>query len=218
MGRSKLDKYESRRDFRRTSEPTGEGDGPRLKRDRNPIFVVQEHDASRLHYDFRLEIDGVLESWAVPKGPSTDPREKRLAVRVEAHPLDYADFEGVIAEGEYGAGSVIVWDAGAYKNIKEDEDGNAVPMERALEEGGLEVWLEGKKIRGGYALVHSKVGGKDENWLLIKMKDDAADARRDPVSTERESVLSGRTVEDVRRKESGEGEGERDGKGGSGDG
>ena len=117
--------------------------------------MIQKHAASSLHYDFRLEVDGVLKSWAVPKGPSTDPREKRLAVEVEDHPLDYADFEGVIGSG-YGAGRVIVWDAGTYRSLT---DG---PVEEALEKGHLSVWLEGKKLRGGWTLQRTR-GGPSRN-------------------------------------------------------
>ncbi|MGD8318215.1 MAG: DNA polymerase ligase N-terminal domain-containing protein [Myxococcales bacterium] len=194
-----LSPYRSRRDFRRTPEPSGRGkDAPKLKKDRNPIFVIQQHDATTLHFDFRIEVDGVLKSWAVPKGPSTDPSEKRLAVATEDHPLQYADFEGAIPEDEYGAGTVIVWDAGPYKNITKDDDGQEVPIGKALKNGTAEIWLEGKKLRGGYALVHSKMQGKKQNWLLVKMKDEGADARRNPTSTEPKSVLSGRTLKEVR--------------------
>lgn len=192
-----LETYRSRRDFRRTSEPKGEGDAPRLRKDRNPIFVIQKHDASQLHYDLRLEVNGVLKSWAVPKGPSTDPRDKQLAVHVEDHPLEYADFEGVIEEGQYGAGRVIVWDAGPYRNIKQNDGGEPMSMAEALKQGTVEVWLEGKKLRGGYALIHSKLRGDDSNWLLVKMDDEGADARRNPVNTEPQSVISGRTIEQV---------------------
>lgn len=201
-----LETYRSKRDFRKSPEPSGRRkgrgkDAPEFRKTGNPIFVIQEHDASSHHFDFRLEVDGVLRSWALPKGPSTDPSEKRLAVEVEDHPLDYADFEGVIPEGEYGAGPVIVWDAGPYRNLRRDDDGEEIPMEDALEQGQAEVWLEGKKLRGGYALVHARLGGKDANWLLVKMDDEGADARRNPTSTEPESVLSGRTLADVRREE-----------------
>jgi DNA ligase D-like protein (predicted 3'-phosphoesterase) len=163
--------------------------------------VIHEHGARTHHFDFRIEVDGVLKSWAVPKGPSTDPAQKRLAVAVEDHPLAYADFEGVIPEGEYGAGGVIVWDAGPYRSHRyEDEDeGRAVPVAKQLRGGRAEIWLEGRKIRGGYALVHSKLGGKRENWLLIKMNDEGADARRNPVRSERRSVLSGRTLAELVR-------------------
>jgi DNA ligase D-like protein (predicted 3'-phosphoesterase) len=198
--RRKLETYRSRRDFARSPEPSGGGDSRWRKRG-NPIFVIQEHDASTLHYDFRLEVDGVLKSWAVPKGPSTSPRDKRLAVRVEDHPLDYADFEGVIPRGEYGGGTVIVWDAGPYRNLKRDDEGEEVPVDEALEQGVVEVWLEGRKLRGGYALVHTRLRGKRENWLLVKMRDEGADARRNPTSTEPESVLTGRTLREVAAEE-----------------
>jgi len=163
-----------------------------------PIFVLHKHAATRLHYDFRLEIGGALASWAVPKGPSMDTSAKRLAVRVEDHPLEYADFEGVIPEGEYGGGTVVVWDAGPYRSLVRD-DGETLAIGDALERGQAEVWLEGRKLRGGFALVHARPGGDDDAWLLVKMKDEGADARRNPVSTEPESVLSGRTLAEVAR-------------------
>jgi DNA ligase D-like protein (predicted 3'-phosphoesterase) len=190
-----LSRYRAKRDLDRSPEPDGSSQKGGADR---PIFVVQEHDASNLHYDFRLEIDGVLKSWAVPKGPSTDPREKRLATPTEDHPLDYADFEGVIPEGEYGAGTVLVWDTGPYENISE-KDGEPIEAAEALEKGHLSVRLFGKKLEGGYTLV--RMGDKaDADWLLIKMRDDAADARRKPVSTEPESVLSGRTIEEIEQE------------------
>jgi DNA ligase D-like protein (predicted 3'-phosphoesterase) len=161
-----------------------------------PVFVVQKHQARSLHYDFRLEVEGALASWAVPKGPSTDPRDKRLAMRVEDHPLDYGDFEGVIPEGSYGAGTVIVWDTGSYRNLTR-RDGVEVPMAEALENGHAVVWLEGRKLRGGYALTRTG-GGAKEKWLLVKKRDEQADARRNPVSTQPESVLSGKTIEEMR--------------------
>ena len=163
---------------------------------RRPIFVVQKHAARTLHYDLRLEVGGVLKSWAVPKGPSTDPREKRLAVAVEDHALDYADFEGTIGESRYGAGAVIVWDTGPYRN-RTERDGHAVAIERALADGHVVVELEGRKLRGRYALTRTGMDGERERWILVKVRDEAADARRDPVATQPESVLSGRTIEDV---------------------
>ena len=184
-----LKRYRAKRDFSRTREPAGRG--RRGGRRREPMFVIQKHDASRLHYDVRLEVDGVLRSWAVPKGPSTDPREKRLAVEVEDHPLAYGDFEGIIGEGNYGAGAVIVWDTGTYTNLREDES-----MAEALKRGHASIWLEGSKLRGGYTLQRTRGGAKPQ-WLLIKRHGDGADARRNPVSTQPESVLSGRTVEQV---------------------
>jgi DNA ligase D-like protein (predicted 3'-phosphoesterase) len=138
----------------------------------------------------------VLKSWAVPKGPSTDPRQKRLAVAVEDHALAYADFEGTIGESNYGAGAVIVWDTGPYAN-RTQRDGEEVPMARALADGHAVVELEGRKLQGRYALTRTGEQRGREQWLLVKVRDDAADARRNPVSTEPESVLSGRTIEDV---------------------
>ena len=197
-----LEEYRGKRDLRKTEEPSGE-EG-RGASDR-PIFVVQEHDASTHHFDFRLEVGEVLRSWAVPKGPSTDPSEKRLAVPTEDHPLEYADFEGRIPEGEYGAGAVSVWDRGTYRNLRAEKEDDGASMETALEEGKAEVWLEGEKISGGYALVRMQTGN-EERWLLIKMDDEEADARRKPTSTEPESVLSGRTVEEIAEEESGDDE------------
>jgi DNA ligase D-like protein (predicted 3'-phosphoesterase) len=174
---SKLKTYAKRRDLKRSKEPAA-----KVGKGKSHIFVIQKHDASRLHYDFRLEIDGVLVSWAVPKGPSTNPADKRLAVRTDDHPMGYAKFEGIIPEGEYGGGTVMVWDYGTYKNIKE-KDGKIVPMKQCLKNGQIEVWLKGHKLSGGYALVKTKLGGKGDNWLLVKMRDDEASARRNPVST-----------------------------------
>jgi len=156
-----------------------------------PVFVIQQHAARTLHFDFRLEVDGVLASWAVPKGPSTDPRVKRLAVQVEDHSLGHGDFEGVIGERGYGAGAVIVWDRGTYENLSDDES-----VAEGLERGHLSVWLHGEKLRGGYTLQRTDAGAKPR-WLLIKRRDEEADARRDPVRTEPRSVLSGRTVAEV---------------------
>ncbi len=159
-----------------------------------PRFVIQQHAATTLHYDFRLEVDGVLRSWAVPKGPSTDPRQKRLAVEVEDHQLDYADFEGVIGRSSYGAGAVIVWDAGTYRNLDEHQT-----MAEALEGGHARFWLEGQKLTGGWTLQRTRSGAKPQ-WLLIKRRDSEADARRNPQSTQPESVKTGRTLEDVARE------------------
>jgi len=154
-------------------------------------FVIHKHDASSLHYDLRLEVEGTGKSWAVPKGPSTDPREKRLAIPTEDHELDYFDFEGVIPEGEYGAGTVMVWDRGTYKSLDEERG-----VREAIEDGRLKVWLDGEKIKGGYALIET-----GERWLLVKMDDDEADARRNPSSTEPKSVKSGRTLEEIKESE-----------------
>jgi DNA ligase D-like protein (predicted 3'-phosphoesterase) len=191
----RLKRYRQKRDPATTPEP-GVRDEPapkrRGRRRGEPRFVIQKHDATTLHYDFRLEVDGTLRSWAVPKGPSTDPRDKRLAVEVEDHPLDYGDFEGVIGAG-YGSGAVIVWDAGTYRNLDEERS-----MAEALEAGHAKVWLEGEKLRGGWTLQRTHAGAKPQ-WLLIKRRDEGADARRNPQSTQPRSVKSGRTVEEVAR-------------------
>jgi DNA ligase D-like protein (predicted 3'-phosphoesterase) len=192
---NRLAEYEKKRDFRKTPEPRA---AARTKGGR-PVFVIQKHDATNLHYDFRLEIDGVLKSWAVPKGPSTDPRIKRLAIPTEDHPLDYATFEGIIPEDEYGGGTVLVWDTGHFRNLKKDDDGREVPLDKSYEDGHLTVWLEGEKLRGGYALTRTGKGD-DKRWLLIKMKDEEADARRNPVSTQPESVLSGKKIDEIRKE------------------
>ena len=183
--------YSAKRNLGKSGEPSGDGSSGNGGA---PVFVIQKHDASSLHYDFRLEVDGVLASWAVPKGPSTDPDEKRLAIRTEDHPLDYADFEGVIPEGEYGAGTVLIWDRGSYENIT-DKDEALRSMPDALSDGHVLVRLHGKKLTGGYAL--QRIDDDEDQWLLIKMDDDSADARRNPVSTEPLSVASGRSLEEI---------------------
>jgi DNA ligase D-like protein (predicted 3'-phosphoesterase) len=199
----KLAKYKEKRDFRKTAEP-GEGEVDFDWASERPIFVIQKHDASNLHYDFRIEVEGVLKSWAVPKGPSTDPSEKRLAVPTEDHPLAYADFEGVIPEGEYGGGTVLVWDRGSYRNLKEADEDEEQPksVSEQLDEGHATIWLNGEKLSGGYALIRTSKGD-DPMWLLIKMNDEEADARRNPTSTEPKSVKTGRTLEEIREEEAG---------------
>src|SRR5262245_18415125 len=184
-----LEEYQRKRDFARTPEPAPAAG----KGHRRPIFVVQEHHATRLHYDFRLEHAGVLKSWAVPKGPSLDPAEKRLAVRVEDHPVDYGDFEGLIPEGEYGAGAVRLWDRGTWW-----PDGD---VDASLSKGTASFRLEGSKLRGGGRLVRLRARGRGEgkNWLLIKRRDEAArSADWEGVTEERpESVASGRAIDAI---------------------
>lgn len=187
-----LKDYREKRDFKKSKEPFG-ASGNRKK---NKIFVIQKHDASSLHYDFRIEVDGILKSWAVPKNLSTDPKEKRLAVQTEDHPLEYADFEGIIPEDEYGGGKVIVWDAGTYEPIREDDEVKNKSVEEMLQNGKLKIWLKGKKLKGGYALINTK-GSDDDKWLIIKLKDDEDDARRNPVNTEPESVISRKKIEEI---------------------
>jgi DNA ligase D-like protein (predicted 3'-phosphoesterase) len=188
-----LETYRERRDPEKSPEPKAR----RRRGGKRPRFVIQEHAARSHHFDLRLEVDGVLRSWAVPKGPSTDPRDKRLAMPVEDHPLDYADFEGVIPAGQYGAGAVVVWDCGTWDN-RTERDGEPQPAERALADGHLVFTLHGEKLAGAYALQRVATG-KDERWLLIKLKDDAADARRRPVSSQPRSVISGCTIADLER-------------------
>jgi DNA ligase D-like protein (predicted 3'-phosphoesterase) len=193
----RLGAYRSKRTFRRSGEPAGgrgrHADGRR--------FVIHKHAASTLHYDFRLEVDGALLSWAVPKGPSTDPRVRRLAIRTEDHPTGYLDFEGVIPEGEYGAGTVLVWDAGRYRNLRARKGPRSRSMERSVKEGLIEVWLEGVKLSGGYALKRN-MGGRKPRWLMIKMDDERADARRRPTHTEPASVRSGLDLGEIAARES----------------
>jgi DNA ligase D-like protein (predicted 3'-phosphoesterase) len=193
-GDNRLRHYRKKRDFRKTPEPSGK----KRSRGRKPLFVIQKHDSSTLHYDFRIEVGGVLKSWAVPKGPSTDPREKRLAILTEDHPLEYADFEGIIPEGEYGAGTVMVWDTGTYRNIKEKDD-KEVPMAECIKDGHIAIDLDGKKLRGGYALIRTGKG-KKARWLLVKMDDDEADARRNPVSSQPKSAVSSRTLTQIAKE------------------
>ena len=188
---SMLEEYRKKRDFRRSPEPVG----GRERQARGPRFVVQKHAATRLHYDFRLEVGGVLKSWAIPKGPSMNPGDKRLASPTEDHPLDYAAFEGVIPEGEYGAGTVLVWDAGTYQSRTEDR-GRPLPVEQALERGHVTVWLEGSKLRGGFALTRFRTG-RNEAWLLVKMSDEHADPGWDVLAARPESALSGRSLEEI---------------------
>jgi bifunctional non-homologous end joining protein LigD len=183
-----LTQYKKKRSFQHTPEPAGGKAGGSVLH-----FVVQKHDASRLHYDFRLEMDGVLKSWAVPKGPSLNPADKRLAMMVEDHPYDYKDFEGIIPEGNYGAGTVIVWDEGTYEplepmgDIKKDEKA----LLKALKAGSLKVNLHGKKLRGEFALVRLKTA-EDNAWLLIKHRDKYA--KEADITKKDKSVLSGKTI------------------------
>lgn len=188
----KLQEYKSKRDFSKTDEPQGKAKGSK----QGLIYTIQKHNARNLHYDLRLEWDGVLKSWAIPKGPSTDPSQKKLAIPTEDHPLEYADFEGIIPENQYGAGTVIVWDKGTYENAKPD-----ISVPEALEKGKLEIFIKGQKLKGAYVLL--RTGSKqdqDARWLFIKMKDQYADARRNPINTEPRSVISGLTIEELEEK------------------
>lgn len=169
MNLDKLAAYRKKRTFATTREPRGASRRSR----KHLIFVVQKHRASHLHYDFRLEAEGVLKSWAVPKGPSLDPRQKRLAIRVEDHPYEYRNFEGTIPKGNYGAGEVIIWDRGTYRNADGDGDGEPSLL-KGLRKGALSIVLRGRKLKGGFSLVRLK---RPQQWLLIKKNDDYASTR-----------------------------------------
>jgi len=190
--RDPLRDYHGKRDFGRTGEPRGRqapaGDAPR--------FVVQIHDASTLHFDFRLQVGDVLKSWSVPKGPSGDPRDKRLAVPTEDHPLEYEEYEGVIPRGEYGGGTVIVWDRGTYEPLSHDRKGRPVDFAESLEHGHATFRLHGEKLRGEYALTRFRTG-KDESWLLVKGSADHARRQGTPDPRRARSVRSGRTLAQV---------------------
>ncbi|MGH8725737.1 MAG: non-homologous end-joining DNA ligase, partial [Burkholderiales bacterium] len=196
MAKGKLSEYSAKRSFGATPEPApAEADG----RGGPLLFVIQQHSARRLHYDFRLECDGVLKSWAVPKGPSLDPAEKRLAVLTEDHPFDYASFEGVIPPGQYGAGEVIVWDCGVYSPDENEPwvgDRGAAEKQvlEGLEKGKLSVMLRGEKVKGSFALVRTAKDPK--SWLLIKHKD--LFVAKDDVTVRNRSVLSGIAVEEMK--------------------
>ncbi|ATN06774.1 3'-phosphoesterase [Chryseobacterium indologenes] len=170
-----LKDYQQKRKFDETSEPKG-----KTKKSKNKlIFVIQRHAATRLHYDFRLEMEGVLKSWAVPKGPSLDPNDKRLAMMVEDHPYDYKDFEGNIPEGNYGAGQVEVWDSGTYEPLDEKSKlSDEKELLKELHAGSLKFVLHGKKLKGEFALVKMK-NSENNAWLLIKHKDEFAESPYD---------------------------------------
>ncbi|WP_327429759.1 DNA polymerase ligase N-terminal domain-containing protein [Streptomyces sp. NBC_01236] len=193
-----LAEYRRRRDFSKTAEPKGSGTGTGTARepDDRPSFVVQIHDATTLHFDFRLEVDGVLKSWAVPKGPSSDPHDKRLAMPTEDHPLEYREFEGVIADGEYGAGSVIIWDEGTYRNLSARRDGTEIPFAEALADGHASFRLHGRKLHGGYSLTRFRTadGGRREAWLLVKHAAERASAKGTPDPWRARSTRSRRTL------------------------
>jgi bifunctional non-homologous end joining protein LigD len=188
-----LEEYRKKRDFKETPEPAGRKNGPR-KSAELPIFVVQKHQATSLHYDFRLEIGGALVSWAVPKGPSLNPADKRLAIQTEDHPLEYTNFEGVIPEGQYGAGPVMVWDKGTYQT---DPGGSAAEQ---LAQGELKFTLHGEKLQGGFVLIRrglKSAGARGQrSWLLIKRRDEYAD-RSWNIDRYDWSVLTGRSMEEI---------------------
>ena len=155
-----LKEYRRKRSFRKTPEPEGS-----QRVESNQYFVVKKHQASHLHYDFRLQVAGVLKSWAIPKGPSIDPSRRRLAIQVEDHPVEYKNFEGVIPSGEYGGGTVTIWDCGSYEPLKEKDP------QKSIEEGAMSFLLHGKKLKGGFALIKTEYRKNRNAWLLIKEND-----------------------------------------------
>ncbi len=188
-----LSVYKKKRSFTKTPEPTG---GKALKNEL--VFVVQKHDASRLHYDFRLEMEGVLKSWAVPKGPSLNPEDKRLAMMVEDHPFDYRAFEGIIPEGNYGAGTVIVWDEGTYTPLEDtgNKKENEKVLLKQLHAGSLKIVMHGKKLKGEFALVKTNYQGEN-SWLLIKHNDKYASEK--DITLKDKSVVSKKTLLQVEK-------------------
>jgi bifunctional non-homologous end joining protein LigD len=191
--RRRLAEYRRKRDFTKTEEPRG---GRRV-RSRKLVFVIQKHAASRLHFDLRLELDGVMKSWAVPKGPSLDPSVKRLAMPVEDHPIEYNAFEGTIPAGEYGGGTVMIWDKGTYAYGGDDAD----PIEglrRGFEKGDFKFVLHGKRLKGSWVLVRTRRGDSGRaQWLLIKHRDEYAEPGSDIVADAMTSVATGRTMEEI---------------------
>jgi bifunctional non-homologous end joining protein LigD len=190
--RAPLAEYRRKRDFTKTKEPAGR---PHRSRSKHALaFVIQKHSASHLHFDFRLELDGVMKSWAVPKGPSYDPSVRRLAMEVEDHPIEYNSFEGTIPEGEYGAGTVMLWDRGTY----EPEDGGGVEsLREGYERGDLKITLHGKRMLGNWVLVRTRRVGTRQQWLLIKHRDEFASAKIDVVGKAITSVTTDRTMDQI---------------------
>jgi bifunctional non-homologous end joining protein LigD len=187
-----LAEYKRKRDFTKTAEP--EGKATRRRSTRGLRFVIQKHAASHLHFDFRLELDGVMKSWAVPKGPSYDPSVRRLAMEVEDHPIEYNTFEGTIPKGEYGGGTVMLWDRGTYEP---EGGGGAEALRDGYERGDLKIVMHGKRMKGGWVLVRMRREGGRAQWLLIKHRDELADPDYDVVEEAVTSVASGRTMEEI---------------------
>ena len=187
-----LAEYRRKRDFTRTREPAG----GRVRAGKQLAFVIQKHAASRLHFDLRLELDGVMKSWAVPKGPSLDPTVKRLAMQVEDHPIEYNKFEGTIPEGEYGGGTVMLWDRGTYTAPGDDPDPEAT-LRRGYEKGDFKFELHGKRLQGSWVLVRIRRDEERRQWLLIKHRDEYAEEGSDIVAEVQTSVATGRTMEEI---------------------
>lgn len=190
---SLLEEYRRKRDFSRTAEPRG----GRARAARKLAFVIQMHAARNVHYDLRLELDGVMKSWAVPKGPSLDPSVKRLAMQVEDHPIEYNTFEGTIPKGEYGGGTVMLWDRGTYEYGGDDPD-PIDGLRRGYEKGDFKFVLHGKRLRGSWVLVRIRRGDPTKpQWLLIKHRDEFADRETDVTEEHQISVATGRTMEEI---------------------
>lgn len=203
MAGKPLKKYWAKRNFKETPEPSGKEKkkAPAKKKPRKkkgPLFVIQMHAATRLHFDFRIEVDGVLKSWAVPKGPSVDPADKRLAMPTEDHPMDYAYFEGIIPEGHYGAGKVIVWDLGTFENVSL-KNGKIIPIQEALKKGHVTVWPHGEKLKEPYQLVRMHTSGEPERtpWLLMKVPNGKKVPKQQLVLSKPKSVLSGKIIDEI---------------------
>jgi DNA ligase D-like protein (predicted 3'-phosphoesterase) len=186
MKEKKLTKYHKKRDFKESPEPYGSTNS----HTNAPLFVVQKHASRQTHYDFRLQDNGLLKSWAIPKGPSTDHLKKQLAVETEDHPLEYAQFEGTIPPGEYGAGKVIIWDRGTFKNLK------PYPLATALSKGEAVIELHGTKLKGKYALIRTHYLGK-RSWLFIKMKDRYERPGYSIIQDQPASIVTGKTIEEL---------------------
>lgn len=212
----RLEEYRRKRDFSATSEPAGgeaEEDGEEgfgrpaaaavvsdpLEGVETGAFCVQLHDATRLHYDVRIEVGGVLRSWAVPKGPSYNPADKRLAVPTEDHPIEYQHYEGIIPKGAYGGGPSLLWDQGSFVNISHDSRGRVVTLARAFEKGHVSVWFRGTKLEGGWTFTRIEDRNKGGyTWLMVKRSDATANPERDIVTEMPQSVRSGLTVDELR--------------------
>ena len=197
MPQDKLKIYRKRRQLSKTTkapEPYGKVKKAQSKKS---LFVIQKHDASHLHYDLRLEIDGVLASWAIPKGLPEASDERRLAMPTDDHPMEYTDFEGIIPEGHYGGGTVMVWDIGTYENIKK-KNGKSISMDEARKQGSIEVFLKGKKIWGPYAIIKTNLGDKP-SWIVLKMKKKIVVSQKRPIKKVRKDVsaLTGRTLKQI---------------------
>ena len=190
----RLGEYRRKRDFSRTGEPRG---GPR-KAARKLAYVIQKHAASHLHFDLRLELDGVMKSWAVPKGPSLDPAVKRLAMQVEDHPIEYNRFEGTIPQGEYGGGTVMIWDRGTYTYAGDQDDDPVESLRRGYAKGDFKFELRGERLTGSWVLVRTRRGdARKPQWLLIKHRDEAAEPGSEVVEEYQSSVATGRTMDEI---------------------